>query len=207
MGKHGAVIFFAFALSGCGGSDSSGQNPGGASGAAGLGTGGSTGGSGSQGGQSGAGGSSGSDCGCLRGGYLPVCGVDGRTYDAICGRDCVPVSIQCDSACPCAGMGGSGGSLGGAGGSAGSTGGANAGAAGSQSGGAAGAAGIACGTETCAENQYCRAGCNGTGGPVGPPRCWPLPPECVGNATCACICGPTSLFCTPGAPEIQCGCG
>lgn len=42
-----------------------------------------------------------SDCSCTRGGNLPVCGVDGKNYDAICGRDCVPVQIKCDGQCPC----------------------------------------------------------------------------------------------------------
>lgn len=92
------------------------------------------------------------------------------------------------------------------GGGAGSSGGGGAGAGGSSA-GAGGSGSVTCGDEMCSADEYCRAGCNGTGGPPGPPRCWPLPAECVGNATCDCICGPTSLFCTPGAPEIQCGCG
>jgi hypothetical protein len=209
MTKYRTAILFTLALAGCGGNDSSGGNQGGMSGAAGAGVGGSAG-SDAQGGQSGGGGSSGSDCGCLRGAYFPVCGVDGNTYDATCGRDCVPVSIQCNGACPCGGAGGSGGSAAGSGGAAGSTGGASAGAgAAGMSGAGAGAGGagiLTCGDETCGENQYCRAGCNGTGGPPGPPHCTDLPPECVGNATCECICGSTAIFCTPGETAIQCGC-
>jgi hypothetical protein len=56
------------------------------------------------------------DCGCVRGAYVPVCGVDGQTYDATCGDACVPVAIQCRTQCPCAagtgGTAGTGGSTG-----------------------------------------------------------------------------------------------
>ncbi len=41
------------------------------------------------------------DCDCARGAYVPVCGVDGETYDATCGRECVEVQIACDGPCPC----------------------------------------------------------------------------------------------------------
>jgi hypothetical protein len=44
---------------------------------------------------------SGDDCGCAVGAYVPVCGVDGNTYDAACGRHCVPVAIACQGECPC----------------------------------------------------------------------------------------------------------
>jgi hypothetical protein len=68
-------------------------------------------------GQAGAGGV---DCGCLKGGQAPVCGIDGRNYDAICGDECVPVAIACRGQCPCpTGTGGNGGN-GGSGGNAGS---------------------------------------------------------------------------------------
>jgi hypothetical protein len=40
-------------------------------------------------------------CDCALGAYIPVCGVDGQTYDATCGRDCVSVEIACDGECPC----------------------------------------------------------------------------------------------------------
>lgn len=41
------------------------------------------------------------DCGCTRGAFVPVCGVDGQTYDATCGRVCVPVDVACEGQCPC----------------------------------------------------------------------------------------------------------
>ena len=44
---------------------------------------------------------SGGDCECAKGAYVPVCGVDGMTYDAACGRQCVPVPIACQGECPC----------------------------------------------------------------------------------------------------------
>jgi hypothetical protein len=43
----------------------------------------------------------GGNCDCGIGAYLPVCGVDGVTYDAACGRECVPVEIACEGECPC----------------------------------------------------------------------------------------------------------
>lgn len=43
----------------------------------------------------------GDDCDCGVGAYVPVCGVDGMTYDAACGRQCVPVDVACSGECPC----------------------------------------------------------------------------------------------------------
>lgn len=101
---------------------------------------------------------------------------------------------------PAAGTGGAGGSAGAA---------ANAGAAG-RAGAAASGGGQACGDETCGENQYCRAPCNGTslGGSqsLGGPTCAVLPAFCKETPTCECICGGFTFFCTPGAFVIQCGC-
>lgn len=41
------------------------------------------------------------NCDCALGAYVPVCGIDGQTYDATCGRECVPVAIACNGECPC----------------------------------------------------------------------------------------------------------
>jgi len=82
--------------------------------------------------------------------------------------------------------------------------------AGSAGGGASGAGaggGSACGAATCGPNQYCRAACSGIGGaPPDNPSCADLPAACNGVPSCACICGVTASFCTPGAHEVQCGC-
>lgn len=41
-------------------------------------------------------------CDCQVGAYYPVCGVDGMTYDASCGIECVEVEILCEGfECPC----------------------------------------------------------------------------------------------------------
>lgn len=114
-----------------------------------------------------------------------------------------------------AGVGGTrGGPMGGAGssGAAGTTGGTRAEAG---DGGRAGAAGhaVSCGDETCGADQYCKAACSGTSlldagpPPVLKPSCAPLPAACNGTPSCDCICGPGSTFCTPGAKQVQCGCG
>lgn len=77
---------------------------------------------------------------------------------------------------------------------------------GGQAGNGGAAATLACGEETCAPNQYCRAGCSGTGGPPGPPRCVDVPPACIDTPTCECVCS-VRYFCVPGSHEFQCGCG
>lgn len=83
-------------------------------------------------------------------------------------------------------------------------------------GGPSGGGAPGCGDRTCGPNQYCRAACSGVGSPSagtggraapGKPTCADLPAACSGVPTCSCICGPTSSFCTPGAAEVQCGCG
>lgn len=108
---------------------------------------GSGGGGGSDGG--GSGGSGGNDCNCMKGAYFPVCGVDGKTHDATCGAQCVPVAIACNGECPCkdAGSGGSAGTpAGGSGGTpSGGSGGMTSGGAAGASGGVAGASGGAAG--------------------------------------------------------------
>jgi hypothetical protein len=40
-------------------------------------------------------------CDCMLGAYVPVCGVDGMTYDATCGLECVSAEILCMGECPC----------------------------------------------------------------------------------------------------------
>jgi hypothetical protein len=115
----------------------------------------------------------------------------------------------------------SGSSSGGAGGSSGSVNSAGKGAA-AGAGGEGGSAGVAgnaaagsgtgqaCGDRTCGVNQYCRAPCSGTGfggsQSLAKPHCDVLPTGCNGVPSCACICGETSFFCSPGALEVQCGC-
>jgi len=69
------------------------------------------------------------------------------------------------------------------------------------------AEGVSCGDTQCGPNQYCRAPCCGTGD-CGPqqPTCAGLPDTCDGVASCDCICGPGSLFCSDGGASYQCGC-
>ena len=90
------------------------------------------------------GGTGGVGCNCRLGAYMPACGVDGKTYDATCGTQCVPVAIACMGDCPCADAGSGGTSSGGSGGtSSGGSGGTTSG--GGTTGGAAGASGGAAG--------------------------------------------------------------
>ena len=42
------------------------------------------------------------NCECPLPAYIPVCGVDGQTYNAVCSMACIPVEIACDGECPCA---------------------------------------------------------------------------------------------------------
>lgn len=65
----------------------------------------------------GSGSGTGAGCDCPNGAYVPVCGVDGMTYDATCGAECVPVEIECMSECPCSASTDSGGTSDGSSGS------------------------------------------------------------------------------------------
>lgn len=82
----------ALALAACAGDDfESGFGGGGAGGDGGSGA-----------GTTGTAGSGGDDgCDCQVGSYVPICGVDGVTYDAACGIHCVPVAVACEQECPC----------------------------------------------------------------------------------------------------------
>jgi hypothetical protein len=99
------ALVLSAAIGGCGGESVFGGGAGG-SGASGPSSGAGASGNGSSGaGASGGGGSGsgGSDpCDCTNDSYVPVCGIDGMTYNANCGRDCVPITIACDGECPCA---------------------------------------------------------------------------------------------------------
>ena len=47
-------------------------------------------------------GGSAANCDCAVGAYVPICGVDGETYDIACGANCAPVDVACLGECPCA---------------------------------------------------------------------------------------------------------
>lgn len=174
-----ALIGAASGCSSSGSTGAGGANTGGTSisgGTGGFATGGSgTGGTGTGGfgtGGSGTGGAgiggTGGNCNCGKGGYFPVCGIDGTTYDAICGTECVPVAIACTGECPC-----------------------DAGAAGTA--GTGGATSTACGQYTCDSAQVCvTPGCGGSplpdAGPCTPPMsCESLPTACGSAPSCACL--------------------
>jgi hypothetical protein len=99
-----------------------------------------------------------------------------------------------------------GGSGGGANGGSGGAAAGHAGSAGATAGSGGTSPGVSCGGATCGPNQYCRAGCSGTGGPPGDPSCWDLPPACINDPSCECICAPVTFFCTLPGTAIQCGC-
>jgi len=42
-----------------------------------------------------------STCSCNSPAYFPVCGVDGKDYNAACTPECMPVDIACEQECPC----------------------------------------------------------------------------------------------------------
>ena len=166
----------------------------------------------------------GDNCNCMAGGYAPVCGVDGQTYDAICGMSCVPVEIECTgSECPCpeptttgVGDSGSGGGSGSGGtGDSGDTTGADSGSGGASDGPdttsgttggdttTGGAAGFECGDdlECTADMPVCTQVIGGPadGGP-GDFSCGPIPPLCPGAMpTCECI-GTVGCDCTEPEP-------
>ena len=152
--------------------------------------GGDTGGAGSLGGSKGSGGSSaaggGADCNCLRGAYGPACGVDGTTYDATCGVACVPVAIACLHACPCP-AGSTGGATGQGGSSSVSTGGT-----------AALGATFPCGSDRCTIGQsYCSSFIGGIPGSTTTYSCTSLPASCANTTDCSCLCGTSSVHCSP----------
>jgi len=199
-GTSGSSAAGASAAADAGGSATRGGSAGTGTGASGRG-GSSRGGSGVGGSAAGATGTSGSsanNCNCLRGAYLPVCGADGNTYDAVCGMDCVPVEISCQGACPC-GSGGSAGS-GGSGASSGAGGGAGVTSSGGSSGmsGASGSAGAACGATDDPNHCLCFKDADCDGGS----HC--LNADCATGKTGACSSTPPSgCFANVDCPDGQ----
>lgn len=88
--RHSGMVGAALALLACSGTATRDfPSDGGSGGSGGTGTG------------TGTAGSGGVDCNCAVGAYVPVCGIDGTTYDAACGIECVPVEVECSGECPC----------------------------------------------------------------------------------------------------------
>jgi hypothetical protein len=137
-------------------------------------------------------------CGCTRGIYRRVCGVDGKFYDASCGIECVPVAIACEGVtCPCPASGGAG-----QGGGAGSSG--IGGTAGTTSKASAGAAGVlgdgfTCGASSCNVGEsYCYRFLPGVPGASETLSCLAIPANCADPLSCDCVCSTKPGGCNPG---------
>lgn len=117
------------------------------------------------------------DCDCAVGAYIPVCGEDGQTYDAACGRQCVSADIACDGECPC--DSGSGGSASGGSSSGGSS------SGGSSSGGSSAGAssGVDCNCMLGAYFPVCGEDGNTYDATCGT-ECVNQPIDCLGECPC-----------------------